>query len=49
MPDELGNIYDLARQQCRTVCFPRQTRSATLRTRSENRPPSSCTNRVDAS
>src|ERR1035438_7497455 len=49
MPDELRNTCDLARQHCRTVCSPRQTRSATLRTRSENRPLSSCTTRGDVS
>ena len=49
MPDELDNIYDLARQHSRTGCFSRQSRSATLRTCSENRPPNSCTNRGDAS
>ena len=48
IPDELGNTCDLARQHCRTRCFPRQTRSATLRKRTEILPPSSCTNRGGA-
>src|SRR5450755_252323 len=34
---------------CRTGCSLRQTHSAILRKFSENRPPSSCTNRCDAS
>jgi hypothetical protein len=48
IPDELGNTCDLARQHCRTRCFPRQTRSATLRKRTETLPPSSCANRGGA-
>jgi hypothetical protein len=49
MPNEISSIYDLALQHGRTGCFPRQTRSATPRTGSENRPPDSCTNRGYAS
>jgi hypothetical protein len=49
MPNELSSIYDLALPHCHTGCFPRQTRSATPRTRSENRLPDSCSNRGDAS
>lgn len=47
-PDELGNICDLARQHPRNSCLPRQAHSATLGTRSENCPPSFCTNGEDA-
>jgi integrase len=39
MPDGADNICDVAPQHCRNLCLPRQTRSATLRTRSENRVP----------
>jgi hypothetical protein len=46
---ELNSIYGLAQQHCRTGCLLRQTRSATLRTGSENRQPDSCTNHGDAS
>jgi hypothetical protein len=49
MPNELNNIYDLAQQHCLTGCFPRQPRSATLRTRIESHLPSFCTNRGGAS
>ena len=49
MPDELGNTCDRARPHRHTVCVLPQTHSATLHTRSENRPPSSRTNRGDVS
>ena len=49
MPDEIGNICDLARQPCCTVGFPRQTRIATLHTRIESHLPSFCTSRGGAS
>lgn len=49
MLNALGNICDLARQHHRTGRLPRQIRSATPRTRNEDLPPNSCTNRGDAS
>jgi len=40
MPDELGNICDLARQHCRNPCLPRQTHSAMPHKRTGTLPPS---------
>jgi hypothetical protein len=47
VPDEPLNICYRARQQCRNPRLVRQTHSATLRIRSENRPLSSCTSGED--
>jgi hypothetical protein len=48
-PDGIGNTCDPVRTPGHTVCFLRQNRSAMPRKHTETLPPSSYTNREDAS